>query len=76
MARRRRKMCIAMPGKIVELDGMKAKVDFKGTVVNVNVGLIEAKVGDYALVHAGCAIEIMEKDKAVELIELFESLEM
>jgi len=69
-------MCIAMPGKIVELDGMKAKVDFKGTVVNVNVGLIEAKVGDYALVHAGCAIEIMEKDKAVELIELFESLEM
>lgn len=69
-------MCIAMPGKIVELDGMKAKVDFKGTVVNVNVGLIDAKVGDYALVHAGCAIEIMSKDKAIELIELFESLEM
>ncbi len=69
-------MCIAMPGKIVELDGMKAKVDFKGTVVNVNVGLIDAKVGDYALVHAGCAIEIMSKDKAVELSELFDSLEM
>jgi len=69
-------MCIAMPGKIVELDGMKAKVDFKGTVVNVNVGLIDAKIGDYALVHAGCAIEIMAKDKAEELIELFESLEM
>jgi len=69
-------MCIAMPGKIVELDGMKAKVDFKGTVVNVNVGLIDAKVGDYALVHAGCAIEIMAKDKAEELIELFESLEI
>lgn len=69
-------MCIAIPGKIVELDGMKAKVDFKGTVVNVNVGLIDAKVGDYALVHAGCAIEIMAKDKAEELIELFESLEM
>jgi len=69
-------MCIAMPGKIVELDGMKAKVDFKGTVVNVNIGLIDARVGDYALVHAGCAIEIMAKDKAEELIELFESLEM
>ena len=69
-------MCIAMPGKIVALDGMKAKVDFKGTVVNVNVGLIDAKIGDYALVHAGCAIEIMAQDKAEELIELFESLEM
>lgn len=69
-------MCIAMPGKIVEVIGTKAKVDFKGTVVDVNVGLIEAKVGDYALVHAGCAIEIMEKEKAQELIEIFEGLEV
>ena len=69
-------MCIAMPGRIVELDGMKGKVDFKGTLVNVNMGLIQAKVGDYALVHAGCAIEIMAKDKAEELMEIFESLEI
>lgn len=69
-------MCIAMPGKIVEVTGNKAMVDFKGTVVEVNVGLIEAKVGDYALVHAGCAIEIMAKDKAQELIEIFEGLEI
>jgi len=39
------------------------------------VGLIEAKVGDYALVHAGCAIEVMEKEKALELMEIFEGLE-
>jgi len=69
-------MCIAMPGKIVALDGMKGKVDFKGTIVDVNMGLIQANVGQYALVHAGCAIEIMEKDKAEELMEIFESLEI
>ncbi len=68
-------MCIAMPGKIVEVDGDKAKVDFKGTLVDVHAGLIEAKVGDYALVHAGCAIEVMARDKALELIEIFEELE-
>lgn len=69
-------MCIAMPGKIVKIDGTNAKVDFKGTLVDVNIGLIEAKEGDYALVHAGCAIEVMEKEKAIELIEIFEGLEM
>jgi hydrogenase assembly chaperone HypC/HupF len=68
-------MCVAIPGKILSIDGMKAKVDFSGNTVDVNIGLIDAKVGEYVLVHAGCAIEVMPKDKAEELIELFEDLE-
>jgi hydrogenase expression/formation protein HypC len=68
-------MCIAIPGKIVSLDPPRAKVDFNGNLVEVNVGLIDPEIGDYVLVHAGCAIEIMEKDKALELIELFQDLE-
>lgn len=68
-------MCIAIPGKIVKIDGHVAKVDFSGNTVNVNVGLIEPKVGQYVLVHAGCAIEVMEQDKAQELISLFAELE-
>ncbi len=68
-------MCIAIPGKIISIDSPKAKVDFNGNVVDVNVGLIDPVVGDYVLVHAGCAIEIMSKDKALELIELFQELE-
>ena len=68
-------MCIAVPGKIISIDSMKAKVDFNGNVVDVNVGLIDPSVGDYVLVHAGCAIEVMAKDKALELIELFHELE-
>jgi len=68
-------MCIAIPGKIISLDPPRAKVDFNGNLVEVNVGLIEPEIGDYVLVHAGCAIEIMEKDKALELIELFQDLE-
>lgn len=52
-----------------------AQVDFKGNTVNVNVGLVDPQPGQYVLVHAGCAIEVMEKDKAEEIIELFAELE-
>ena len=68
-------MCIAIPGKIISVEAQSAKVDFSGNIVNVNVGLIQPKVGQYVLVHAGCAIEVMEKDKAEELIDLFAELE-
>lgn len=68
-------MCVAIPGRIMSMDGDMAKVDFSGNTVNVNTGIIDAKVGQYVLVHAGCAIEVMEKDKAEELIELFGEIE-
>ena len=68
-------MCIAIPGKVESIDGNMAKVDFNGILVNVNTGIIEPEVGQYVLVHAGCAIEVMEKDKAQELIDLFAELE-
>ena len=68
-------MCIAIPGKVVEVDGARARVDYSGNQVTVNTGLVEPKVGQYVLVHAGCAIEVMEKDKAEELIELFADIE-
>lgn len=68
-------MCIAVPGKIISIDLPRAKADFNGNIVDVNVALIDPAVGDYVLVHAGCAIEVMAKDKALELIELFRELE-
>ncbi|MBE6030257.1 MAG: HypC/HybG/HupF family hydrogenase formation chaperone [Clostridiales bacterium] len=68
-------MCVAVPGKVVAINGDMAQVDFKGNLVPVNTGLVDPKVGDYVLVHAGCAIEVMEKDKAEEIIELFMELE-
>ncbi|MEG1583739.1 MAG: HypC/HybG/HupF family hydrogenase formation chaperone [Anaerovorax sp.] len=68
-------MCIAMPGKIVSIEGHKAKADFSGNIVDVNTGIVEAKIGDYVLVHAGCAIEVMEKDQACALMDLFSELE-
>ena len=50
-------------------------MDFNGNTVKVNTGIVDPKVGQYVLVHAGCAIEVMEKDKAQELIDLFDEIE-
>ena len=68
-------MCIAIPGKVISVDGDTAKADFSGNIVDVNIGLVEPKVGQYVLVHAGCAIEVMEKEKAQEIIDLFADIE-
>lgn len=53
-------MCVALPGKVIETDGLCGKVDFQGNIVDVNMGVVDAQVGDYVLVHAGCAIEVIE----------------
>lgn len=68
-------MCVAIPGKVMEITDNTAKVDFNGNVVKVSTGLVEPKIGQYVLVHAGCAIEVMEQDKAQELLELFAELD-
>ena len=70
-------MCLAIPAKITELDeGNMATVDILGVTRSISIDLTpQATVGDYVLVHAGCAIEVMEHDKAQELIELFTELE-
>lgn len=68
-------MCVALPGVVIEIDGDIAKVDFKGNTIKVNLGLVDARVGDFVLVHAGCAIEVMKKDSAEELLDIFDQLE-
>lgn len=57
------------------LDGVKAKVDFgKGVLREVNVSLVDAEVGDYVLVHAGYAIQLVEEKEALETLKLWSEL--
>ena len=67
-------MCVAVPGRIIMISGDTAKVDFNGNLVDVNIALIDAKIDDYVLVHAGCAIEVMNKERAEELRSLFNEI--
>ena len=60
-------MCLAIPGKIIEKIGQQATVDFSGIKKEVNVSLVKAKVGEYVVVHAGFAIEKLDKQEADEV---------
>lgn len=68
-------MCIAIPGKLIEKTDSTGKVYFNGNILTVELGLINANIGDFLLVHAGCAISVLSKDEANELIQLFIDLE-
>lgn len=68
-------MCVAIPGKVIKLEGTKATVDFSGNIVNAEAGLVNVKVGDKVLVHAGCIIQKMDDKLADEMEELFREIE-
>lgn len=68
-------MCVAVPGKIIEINGDIAKVNIMENITQVNVKLVSAKVGDYVLIHAGCVLEVLKEDAAKEILSMFSELE-
>ena len=69
------KLCLAIPAKILEINGDIAKVDFgQGVAREVNVMLVDAKVGEYVLVHAGYAIEKMSQKAAQESLDMWRQI--
>lgn len=68
-------MCIAVPLEVIELYDEEALVYYKGVKMKVNIALLEdVGLGDYVLVHAGCAIEKMNKEEGQKTQELFNEL--
>lgn len=68
-------MCLAIPAKIISISEDKAKVDFgEGVLREVDVTLVSAKVGDYVLVHAGYAIQVLDEKEALETLQLWNEI--
>ncbi len=68
-------MCLAIPAKVIEVHGDTAKVDFgAGTMRDVNVSLVEAKIGEYVIVHAGYAIEVLDQKAAEETLTMWNEI--
>ena len=70
-------MCLAIPGKIIEIDNNKehALVDYgDGTKRKANITLVKVNIGDYILVHAGFAIEVLNEKEAQETLDLFREM--
>lgn len=60
-------MCYAIPARVLSLDNENAKVDYGGIRKIVNISLVDGlKVGDFVLVHAGFAIQLVDKKLAAE----------
>ena len=60
-------MCLAVPAKIVELQGTAATISVEGALREVDVSLIEEpRLGDFVLVHAGFAIHKWDQSEVDE----------
>lgn len=68
-------MCLAIPGEVVELKGKNATVNIMGAKKEVNVELLKGiKIGDFILIHAGCAISIVNREEAEMTMDLIKEL--
>ncbi len=68
-------MCLAVPGKIVEIyqsNGLlMGKIDFGGVVREACLAYVpEAKVGDYTIIHVGFALNLVDEQEAMETLAL------
>ena len=69
-------MCLAIPAKVLEVKGDSARVDFgNGTIRAVNVALLDrVRVGQYVIVHAGFAIQVMDKSEAKKTLDVWKEM--
>jgi hydrogenase expression/formation protein HypC len=73
-------MCLAIPGKIVSIDGSNnelkmAKVNFGGVMKDICIQwLDDVKVGDYVLAHVGFALNKIDQKDAEETIEILKQM--
>lgn len=68
-------MCLAVPGKILNIDNYKGVVEIGNMKREVFMHLLpDIKVGQYVLVHAGCAIQTIDEEEAAKTLEIIKEL--
>ena len=68
-------MCLAVPARIIALDGTRATVEVQGNRFEADVSLVpEVTLDDYVLVHAGFAIQRYDVEDAKELLKIYEDM--
>jgi hydrogenase expression/formation protein HypC len=72
-------MCLAIPGKILEIEKsdetvfLIGKVTFSGVTKKINLSLVpEAKIGDHVLVHVGVAVSIIDEEEAEKTLNFLQ----
>lgn len=69
-------MCLAVPGKIVDIDGeLMAEIDYGHLRTKASLQLVpEAQPGQWVLVHAGFAVQLLDESEAQETLALLREL--
>jgi hydrogenase expression/formation protein HypC len=68
-------MCLAVPVRVLKIDGLKALMELGGLAREASIMLVpDTQVGDYILLHAGFAIQKLDEKEAEETIRLFAEL--
>ncbi|MFA5015322.1 MAG: HypC/HybG/HupF family hydrogenase formation chaperone [Actinomycetota bacterium] len=61
-------MCLAIPAKIIKINKRTAVAETLGVKKEVDISLVPAvRIGDFVIIHAGFAIQIIEKEDAVSI---------
>ncbi len=69
-------MCLGIPMEILSKKGDRAMVRSSGTSREINIGLLkDVRMGDYVIVHAGFAIEKVDKKRAKETLEILKEMQ-
>lgn len=69
-------MCLAIPMKLIQIEGDKGLVEIGNVKREVGLQLVEGvRVGDYLIVHAGFAIQKLDEKEALETLALFREME-
>ncbi|HEY8347034.1 MAG TPA: HypC/HybG/HupF family hydrogenase formation chaperone [Symbiobacteriaceae bacterium] len=67
-------MCLAVPAQVLSVDGSKAQVDIQGNRREVDVTLVNVQPGDWVLIHAGIAIQVLDKEQAEATVAAYREL--
>lgn len=68
-------MCLAIPARVISVEGNTATVDFGGVTRSVSIALLEnVEIGEYVLVHTGYAIQKMDREEAEKTLELWREI--
>jgi hydrogenase expression/formation protein HypC len=69
-------VCLAVPAKVIEVSGTKARVDLGGATHQADLTLLgKVEIGDYLLLHAGFAIARLDAKEAEETLKIFREME-
>lgn len=65
-------MCLGVPTRIVAIDGDRAIGEVGGVQREISIVMTPGvRIGDYVIVHAGFAIQVLEREAAEQTLEIF-----